>query len=159
MAFVSIFNYIILQLVLVPFWIIITRSSSLHKRHEKNVKRKGRWLDVHFEERGYQSLLVIMASKKYASFNSGKYIFNVESTFLSILSIVESYVKSKCRALKLPLFTSLLLLKPSRCSSWPRWAKFCWAVNIRHSMYIWDYMYMRHFKYSRFLFTSCLCDS
>ena len=53
-----------------------------------------------FEESGYQSLLVIMASKKYASFNSGKYIFAVESKFLSILSIVESYVKSKCRTLQ-----------------------------------------------------------
>ena len=52
-----------------------------------------------FKESGYQSLIVIMASKKYASFNSGKYIFAVESKFLSILSIVESYIKSKCRAL------------------------------------------------------------
>ena len=52
-----------------------------------------------FEESGYQSLLVIMESKKYASFNSGKYLIAVESKFLSILSIVESDVKSKCRAL------------------------------------------------------------
>ena len=52
-----------------------------------------------FEESGYQSLLVIMASEKYASFNYGKYTFAVESKFLSILSIVESYVKGKCQAL------------------------------------------------------------
>ena len=56
-------------------------------------------MDVDSKESGYQSLLVIMASKKYASFNSGKYIFAVESKFLSILSVVESYVKSKCQAL------------------------------------------------------------
>ena len=51
-----------------------------------------------FEESGFQSLLVIMASKKYASFNFGN--FAVESKFLRILSIVASYVKSKCRALQ-----------------------------------------------------------
>ena len=45
-------------------------------------------------------LLVIMASKKYAFFNFGKEIFfAVESKCLSIISIVASYVKSKCRAL------------------------------------------------------------
>ena len=59
-AFVATFDCIILQLVLVPFWIIITRS----KKNER--------LDVDFEESGSQSLLVIMASKKYASVNFGK---------------------------------------------------------------------------------------
>ena len=52
-----------------------------------------------FEESCSQSLLVIMASKKYPSFNFGNEIFAVESKFLSILFIVASYVKSKCRAL------------------------------------------------------------
>ena len=52
---------------------------------------------------------------------------------------------------KLPLFTSLLLLKPSRCSLWPRWAMFYSAVNTRYSMIT--------FKYSQSSFTSCLCDS
>ena len=46
-------------------------------------------LDVDFEESGSQSLLVIMASKKYASFNFGKKIFAVESKFLCTLSIVQ----------------------------------------------------------------------
>ena len=90
-AFVATFEYIILRLALVPFLIIVTRSSSLHQCYECQF--------VDFEESGSQSLLVPMAGKKYASFNFGKEIFAVESTFLSLLSIVASYVKSKCRAL------------------------------------------------------------
>ena len=53
-------------------------------------------LNMDFEESGSQSLLVIMASKIYASFNFGKEFFAVESKFLNILSIVVSYVKRKC---------------------------------------------------------------
>ena len=59
-VFVATFDYIILRLVLVPFWIIVTPS----KKNER--------LYVDFEESGSLSLLVIMASKKYASFNFGK---------------------------------------------------------------------------------------
>ena len=57
------FDNIILRLLLVPFWIIITRYS---------YKKKYERLDEDFEETGSQSLLVIMASKKFASFNFGK---------------------------------------------------------------------------------------
>ena len=48
-----------------------------------------------FEESGFQSLLVIMASKKkmLPSILETN-VFAVESKFLSILSIVASYVKS-----------------------------------------------------------------
>ena len=54
-----------------------------------------------FEESGSQSLLVTMASKKKYMLPSilERKFFAVESKFLSILSIVASYVKSKCRAL------------------------------------------------------------
>ena len=38
-------------------------------------KTKNEQLDVDFEESGSQSLLVIVASEKYASFNYGKEIF------------------------------------------------------------------------------------
>ena len=92
------FDYIILRLVLVFFWIIITRFNSLH-RHEKNMNRKGRLLKVDFQESGSQSLLVIMASKNVLPSILEMIFFAVESKFLSILSIVASYVKSKCRAL------------------------------------------------------------
>ena len=61
-------------------------------------------LDLEFEESGSQSLFLIMASKKYASFNFGEENFAVESKFLCILSIVASYVKSKCRALTVSTF-------------------------------------------------------
>ena len=57
------------------------------------------WMWISKRVPGSQSLLVIMASEKYASFNFGKEFFAVESKFLRILSIVASYVKSKCRAL------------------------------------------------------------
>ena len=63
-------------------------------------------LDLEFEESGSQSLFLIMASKKYASFNFGEENFAVESKFLCILSIVASYVKSKCGTL-LPHQTSV----------------------------------------------------
>ena len=51
-----------------------------------------------FEESDSQSSLVIIASKKYASFNSEKEFFAGESIFLSTLSTVAIYVKSKCQA-------------------------------------------------------------
>ena len=40
-----------------------------------NFIEKYEWLDVDFEETGSQSLLVIKANKKFASFNFGKDIF------------------------------------------------------------------------------------
>ena len=52
-----------------------------------------------FEGSGSQSLLVIMASEKYASFNFGKEIFCCGKQIFTHTSIVASYVKSKCRAL------------------------------------------------------------
>ena len=42
---------------------------------------------------------MIMGSKKYASILE-KNFFTVESEFLTILSIVASYVKSKCQILR-----------------------------------------------------------
>ena len=39
------------------------------------MNRKRRLLEVDFEESGSQSLLVIMGSEKYASFNFGNEIF------------------------------------------------------------------------------------
>ena len=59
-------------------------------------------------------MLVVMASKKYAFFNSGKYISAVESKLLSILSIVESYVKSKCRALVKLRISFVIYLRETR---------------------------------------------
>ena len=61
-------------------------QNSQHK--EKNMNKKGRWLDMGFEESGCQSLLVITAGKKYASFEVK--FFAVENKFLSILSTVAS---------------------------------------------------------------------
>ena len=48
-----------------------------------------------FEESGSQSLLVIMASKNMLPSILESKFFAVESNFLSIVSIVASYVKSK----------------------------------------------------------------
>ena len=51
---------------------------------------------------------MITANKTCASFVSGEEIFAAESKFLNVLSTVASYVKSKCRAVKLKqLFTSV----------------------------------------------------
>ena len=94
--FATTFDYIILWLVLVPFWIIKIHSSSLHQCHEKNMNRKGRWLD--FEESGSQSLLVITASKRskdmFPSILERKF-FVVESKFLSIMASYKSIVSLK----------------------------------------------------------------
>ena len=55
-----------------------------------------------FEESGSQSLLVIMASKIcFLQFWKRNFLL-CRVNFLSILSIVASYVKSMCRALDTP---------------------------------------------------------
>ena len=96
-AFVATFDYIVLQLVLVPFWIIIhvTRSSCLHQHHKKNMNdwmwiSKGVALRVCKWLWQLKNMLPSMLERKF---------FAVESKFLHILSIVARYVKSKCRAL------------------------------------------------------------
>ena len=97
------------RLALVPFWIIMTRSNSLHQCYE------GQFVD--FEESGSQSLLVTMESKKYASFNFGKEIFALGSKYLSLLSIVASYVKSKCWALWLQSVTIMVAKWSTPCTA------------------------------------------
>ena len=62
----------------------------------------------------FENLIMIMASKKYASFYSGKEVSALESKFVNLLFTQASYVKSKCQAL-----VHIILSKKEKCSFHP----------------------------------------
>ena len=65
------------------------------------------WIIVDFEESSSQSLLVIMVSKSYTCWSPSileRKFFAVESKFLSLLSIVASYLKSTCKCQALYMY-------------------------------------------------------
>ena len=71
--------------------------------------------------REWCSEFVNMASKKYASILERKF-FALESEFLTILSIVASYVKSKCQ----------ILQRAKKLAKCVQYIKFCYIGVLFH---------------------------